>query len=224
VSQYIRLYPYLAPIYDPFARAVSSKARTEAVTLLRDAVRSCERSPPGNRHDVRVLVAGCGTGLSLLPILKISSVEWVEAVDASPEMLRRARHKVTASGRPDEARIAYRRADIRQLSYPDRAFDAGISLYVLDLLSESDQRRALRSIARVLRRGGVLITVTVARPERLHEYPWVMLADGLPSLLGGSRPTDLQPQLEEAGFTIEARMRRTQLGLASHILHSRLPE
>ena len=230
VSCYVPLYAYLARIYDPFATRVSSAARSEAIRQLRRSLRgvtpnvSGAGNVSGAANGERILVAGCGTGLSLPAILRMSTVEWVEAVDASPAMLRRAKHRATGPGRPPEARIAYRREDIRQLSYPDRTFDAAISLYVLDILCERDRRRALHSIARVLRPGGTFITATVARPERFVEYSWAVASTAIPALLGGSRPTDLRPELERAGFTVEASTRQTEYGLASHVLHSKVPE
>lgn len=229
MNQYMSLYAYLAAMYDPFARRVSSAARREAIRQFSEAVARSKQGVSGvapnasgvasGRH---VLVAGCGTGLSLPPIRAMPSVEWVEAVDASPDMLRRAKRKGNASEDPEAAPVAYRQEDIRRLSYPDDAFDAAVSLYVLDILSGSDRHQAVRSIARILRPGGVLITVTVAPPERLAEYPWAVASSIMPALLGGSRPTDLQPVLEAAGFSVEASTRRTQYALASHVLRSRL--
>lgn len=96
------LYQMLAPIYDPFAPWVSSVARKRALDCM-------------GRPEERVLVAGCGTGLSLPPLAQrwttiressrrkcttttaslrtsasASDLACIEAVDASRAMLRRA--------------------------------------------------------------------------------------------------------------------------------------
>jgi len=60
------LYQMLAPIYDPFAQWVSSTARKCAL--------DCMGRPGG-----RVLVAGCGTGLSLPPLAQ----RWTTVREAS---------------------------------------------------------------------------------------------------------------------------------------------
>ncbi len=80
------LYQMLAPIYDPFAQWVSSIARKRAL--------DCMGRPGG-----RVLVAGCGTGLSLPPLAQRWTTirETLSRENSRRENSRRKCRRTTAS-------------------------------------------------------------------------------------------------------------------------------
>lgn len=220
-----RLYHAIAPAYDAFATAVSSAARAAAVKEARRTSEKgiLEQDALGERR-VSVLVAGCGTGLSLPALSSMPTVGWIEAVDVSAAMLHRARRRIrkyTDTEADTTVRIGVRQADIRALPYPDDAFDLVLSLYVLDVLPRADRWAALRSIARVLRPGGTLITATIAPPRRPLERLWAGAARLVPILLGGAHPVDLRPMLHRAGLDIHRTSRHVQAGLPSHVIVSR---
>jgi ubiquinone/menaquinone biosynthesis C-methylase UbiE len=210
-----RLYRAIAPAYDGFATAVSSAGRAAAMQFTRTAL--ANRGPGAH-----VLLVGCGTGLSLPPLAEMPAIAWIEAVDASPAMLRRAQTRYRTMDAPS-ARAGFRQADGRSLPYPDAAFDLVLSLYMLDVLPGPDRARTLRSIARVLRPGGTLITATVAPPRRPVEHLWTGAARAFPALLGGAHPVDLRPMLQDTGFAIRATTRHVDAGLPSQVIVSRKP-
>lgn len=218
-----RLYRAIAPVYDAFATAVSSAARAVVVKDVRHLLKRVQHAALGERR-VSVLVAGCGTGLSLPALASTPTVGWIEAVDASEAMLHRTRRRIREY-MDAEANIAggigVRQADIRALPYPDDAFDLVLSLYVLDVLPRADRWTALRSIARVLRPGGTLITATIAPPRRPVERLWTRAARLAPILLGGAHPVDLRPMLRRAGLDIHRTSRHVQADLPSHVIVSR---
>ena len=95
-----------------------------------------------------VLECGCGTGRGTSHLLAASRVSQVHALDFSEQMLEEVRRKFRS------ARLQTRRADLRQLPYPDGMFDRVLAANVLQHLSPSDQRVAATEIMRVLKPGG----------------------------------------------------------------------
>lgn len=103
-------------------------------------------------RDEHVLDVGCGTGATLA-VLRDQFGCTVAGVDASPEMLARARAKL-----PD---VDLRLARAEELPFEDATFDAAVMVSVIHHL---DRSRALPEVCRVLRPGGRLV-VAVQRPE-----------------------------------------------------------
>jgi ubiquinone/menaquinone biosynthesis C-methylase UbiE len=216
-----RLYDAIAPAYDRFATAVSSAARAAAMREVRRALAEREPAALGDRG-ASVLVAGCGTGLSLPALASMPTVGWIEAVDASPAMLHRARRRIRegTSAAGNTGKVGVRNVDLRTLPYPDDAFDLVLALYVLDVLPDDNRWAALRSIVQVVRPGGTLITATVAPPRRPVERLWGGAARAFPVLLGGGHPLDLRPMLRRTGLDIHRSSRHVQAGLPSHVVVS----
>lgn len=210
-------------MYDAFAVAVSSRARAAAIQSTADVLNepdTCTEASLTRDGGTHLLLAGCGTGLSIPSLANMPDVAWIEAVDASPTMLRRARTRYRTLDAPS-ATAGFRQADCRSLTYPDDTFDLVFSLYMLDVLPRPDRVYALRSIARVLRPRGTLITATLAPPRCPVERFWTGAARVVPVLLGGGHPVDLRPALQLAGFDIGASSRHVQAGLASQVITSR---
>jgi SAM-dependent methyltransferase len=103
--------------------------------------------PDGARE---LLDAACGTGIVTRRLTAARTGLRVTGVDLTEAMVRRAAARLPG---------AVVRADSRQLPFPDEAFDAVTSVWLLHLLDDpEDVRAVVGECARVLRPGGVWVT------------------------------------------------------------------
>ncbi|MEW2131079.1 class I SAM-dependent methyltransferase [Streptomyces sp. NPDC005435] len=98
----------------------------------------------------RLLDLGCGTGTVTRRLAAARPDLRVTGLDRARAMTRRS--AVLVPG-------AILRADCRQLPFPDTTFDAVTSIWLLHLLADpADRRAVLAEVARVLRPGGTYVT------------------------------------------------------------------
>ena len=142
----------------------------------------------------RVLDVGTGPGyLALAAARLVAPGGAAVGIDASPEMVARARLRAARR----EAAVDYRVAAAEALPFEDGAFDVVVSRLVLHHLPGYVQRRALGEMARVLRPGGRLVVVDLASAAAQGAHHVV-------AHLLGSRPgagADLALLIHDAGFT-----------------------
>jgi ubiquinone/menaquinone biosynthesis C-methylase UbiE len=129
-----------------------------------------------------VLDVGCGTGS-----LAIAARRWVgpagvvEGVDASPELIARARKKAAKAG--VDARFTIGGAEA--LPFPDATFDAVLNTMVLHHLPRETRARCAREMRRVLQPGGRVLAVDFGKTagerkgliEHFHRHAGVGLHD-----------------------------------------------
>ena len=137
----------------------------------------------------RVLDLATGTADLPLAFVRHQSDLSVVGLDPSVGMLEVGRKKVSAAGQ--EARIELVEGDAQALPYDDHTFDR-ISMS-FGIRNVPDRAQALREMARVLKPGGRLAILELARPgrglmgalARLHMQYFVPVMGAL--LSGGSR-------------------------------------
>lgn len=101
-------------------------------------------------HARSLLDLACGTGIVTRRLAAARDGLRVTGVDLTDEMVRRAAARLPG---------AILRADARRLPFPDGRFDAVVSVWLLHLLSDpADVRAVVGECARVLRPGGVYVT------------------------------------------------------------------
>ena len=117
----------------------------------------------------RVLELGCGTGRITVPVVRAGA--HVVGIDRSAEMLARGRQRLRRAKLPHRARLV--RGDIRALPFRSRpGFQLVMAPYGIlqSLTRERDLAETLRSVARVLRRGGLFGIDLVPDLPRWSEY------------------------------------------------------
>lgn len=201
------VFGILAPFYDGFVRLVSSKVRN----CLGDQLAITAG------HDIATLWdVGCGTGLNATFLsARFPRAEYV-GIDASSAMLDRAPSLPTARWICSDALTWMKRQ-------PDATADVMLSTFCVDAWPEAEQHAFVAQTYRSLLPGGVIGLITVAEPHTWVERMWTCAGRLSPLVLGGSRPTNLNQLLADAGFTLLHTARVSQFGVASRLTVARRP-
>jgi phosphatidylethanolamine/phosphatidyl-N-methylethanolamine N-methyltransferase len=189
----LRTYRRYAGFYDIVFGAVFASGRREAVRRVND------------RPNQRILEVGVGTGLSL-PLFRADAR--VTGIDVSPEMLDKAREKVTRLRLTQVEMI--REMDAERLDFAADSFDAVLALYVVSVVS--DPARFGAEIRRVCRPGGRIVIVnhfsSEAGPMRRLEQALAPFA----GKIGFHADFPLDRFLAASGFTVAERKPVNLLG------------
>jgi ubiquinone/menaquinone biosynthesis C-methylase UbiE len=159
-----------------------------------------------------VLDAPCGSGASALPAAHVVGPGGsVVGADLSSALLELARAKADSAGLGN---IAFRVADMRELGYPDEAFDAVVCVFGIFFVD--DMPALAREFWRMLRPGGVL-AVTTWGPDAFEPGAtalWDAVGEVRPDLVRSFNPWDTLTTTEKlldvfrragiAGATAEA--------------------
>jgi SAM-dependent methyltransferase len=97
----------------------------------------------------RVLDVGCGTGSLSFALMDALPQARITGLDYSQAFIDYASSKAPADGR-----LVFKQGDAVSLPYDDQAFDAALSLLVLNFVP--DAQKAARELVRVTRSGGVV--------------------------------------------------------------------
>ena len=152
------------------------------------------------RPGERVLDVGCGSGFYVTELLdQVGREGSVTGVDRAPAMLAVAAKR--AEGRDN---VAFYEADATNLPVPDGAFDAAVSVQVLEYVP--DATAALAEMHRALRPGGRVVIwdvdwATVSWHTTDHARMRRLLDAWDRHLAHPALPQTLAPRLREAGFS-----------------------
>ncbi len=111
-----------------------------------------------------VLDVGCGSGWAARLFSKTAG--HVLGIDVSDEMIRVAREQSL-----DLANVEFQVASAENLPFPDNTFTHAFSME--SLYYYADMGKALREIARVLRPGGLFVTVVDLYQENAPTHQWI---------------------------------------------------
>jgi ubiquinone/menaquinone biosynthesis C-methylase UbiE len=134
-----------------------------------------------------VLDIGCGTGtLAIAAKHRVGPAARVAGVDASPEMVARARKKARGAG----AEVTFATADVENLPYAAGTFDVVLSTVMLHHLSEGARQKCIGEVRRVLKPGGRLLVLDFGGAAtqrrslagRMHHQAHFNLLEVLPQL------------------------------------------
>jgi ubiquinone/menaquinone biosynthesis C-methylase UbiE len=103
-----------------------------------------------------VLDVGCGTGsLAIAAKRRVGSGGTVRGLDASPELIVRARRKARKAG----VDVPFTNGVVEALPFPDGHFDAVLSTLMLHHLPREARQQCAREMRRVLKPGGCVLAV-----------------------------------------------------------------
>ncbi|MFI5311037.1 MAG: ubiquinone/menaquinone biosynthesis methyltransferase [Gemmatimonadales bacterium] len=145
------MFDLVAPRYDKFTRTFSyGMDQTWKAMLVSDLA---ARTPAG----ARILDLACGTGDLAFAVAAVIPGARVTGVDASARMIDLARERASTPAAP-----AFVVGDMTHLDLADGTVDAISAGYAFR--NAPDHLTALREAARVLRPGGVMVTLDFYRP------------------------------------------------------------
>lgn len=145
---------------------------------LRERLTELARLQPGES----VLDVGCGTGtLAITAKKRVGSSGAVVGIDASPEMIERAKRKALKAG----VEVQFQTAIVEALPFPDASFDVVFSTLMLHHLPRPVRELCAREMRRVAKPDGRIVAVDFATPARerkglfarLHRHGHMTLRD-----------------------------------------------
>ena len=168
-----------------------------------------------------VLELGCGTGRvaeRLLEELLPEGARYV-GLDVSETMVGLAAKRLSRFGK----RVTIRQTDgSMSLDLDHASFDRGLATYLLDLLSDTDIRLLLAEAHRALVPGGCLclasLTVGERGVSRFISRIWSGVQRLRPEWVGGCRPVEAVPFLDNSMWNLRQRNKLTAWGMASEVV------
>jgi ubiquinone/menaquinone biosynthesis C-methylase UbiE len=204
-DEIVRKYNRIASIYDLFGILMESKARQRALDIA--AIENGEK----------VLEVALGTGLNFVQILKRNPRGWVEGIDVSTKMLKRAKRRISKTGQQN---YTLHLCDCRHLPFEDGTFDILINQYMFDIFPVEDFTPILLEFKRVLKDGGRIVLVNMTKGEKWLNQIYEEIYKLKPPLLAGCRGIWVKPFLEAVGFNQIQRQFVSQLGFPSEVVRA----
>ena len=143
--------------YDIWAKLTESNAQKRCLELA------------DIRDGETILEVAVGTGLIFTQLLQHNPSGWNEGIDLTEAMLAKARTKAAQSGHNN---YRLRIGDAYNLPFGADKFDLLVNNYMFDLLPQSDFQPILQAFYRVLKPGGRLVLLNMARGE--HWYNQIL--------------------------------------------------
>lgn len=203
-----RFYDLAAPVYGFWSGLFESRATLRAYQAAHLS---------GGESVLEVAVGG---GEFYARLAKTTGLKRCVGVDLSAPMLRRTRRRLAADG---VVRHNLCRASAVCLPFERAAFDMLFNLYMLDLLLVDDVPAVLQEFGRVLKPGGRLVAVSMARQAGLVNAIWMWLYRCSPVLVGGCRPLAVAEMLVANGWRISLDEQISQSGFRSELIVAQPP-
>lgn len=200
-------YNRLSQWYDMIAGGSERKFSEEGLDLL--SVSAGET----------VLEVGCGTGHSLLTLSQqVGPAGRVYGLDLSDGMLGQARSQLDRSGMGQRTKLQC--GDAAHLPFPAESFDALFMSFTLELFDTPELPMVLEECQRVLKQGGRISVVALAKKKKLAVslYEWFHMR--LPDYVD-CRPIYVRDIMVGAGFRIADAIELIMWGLPVDVIMAR---
>lgn len=148
----------------------------------------------------QALEVAVGTGRLFAELVVRNPSGRNEGIDLSPDMLARARRRLSRLAAGQSGRL--QEGSAYDLPFESRVFDVVFNAFMLDMLPVEDFPRVLGEFNRVLKPNGTIAIACFSHGEKPVNRLWVWAAKHFPSLLTECRPVRLEKSLEEAGFEV----------------------
>jgi demethylmenaquinone methyltransferase/2-methoxy-6-polyprenyl-1,4-benzoquinol methylase len=168
-----------------------------------------------------ILEIGFATGSALVKIGRAAGENGnLCGIDLSPAMRKKAIRKLSRA--KIKSKVELKTVSATSIPCPDNTFDGIFASFVIEILDETDIAKTLSECARVLKKDGRLITVTMRQPKKPRAidrlYKWA--ARKFPDKID-CRPIDIKSFLEKAGFVVEKSCVMKMCGLGVDIVRSK---
>lgn len=201
-----RVYDRLAGVYDIWARLTESRARDRAIELAAIV------------DGQSILEVAVGTGLAFHEIVRRNPHGQNLGIDLSAGMLAKARSRMStlpAASYRLEVGTAF------DLPVQPGSIDILVNNYMFDLIPHADMDRILDEFTRVLKVGGRLVLVNMARGRSLASRIYEGIYRLSPRAMGGCRGVDMVDRLRRHRFTVDAREYHQQFLFPSEVVVAR---
>jgi ubiquinone/menaquinone biosynthesis C-methylase UbiE len=187
-------------------RAALYDVLVQIVTLGRERrLRTATLDRAGVASGSRVLDVGCGTGtLTLEAKRRAGPMGTVRGLDASPEMIARAKSKATKA----RLEVGFELASATALPVADESYDVVLCSLALHHLPRAARAAAVGEMYRALAAGGRLVIVEFARAVGWRA---ALNPIALVHRRGGDMAREAEGLLRDAGF-VELRSDRLHVG------------
>jgi phosphatidylethanolamine/phosphatidyl-N-methylethanolamine N-methyltransferase len=199
----VRAYKRWTPVYDKlFGRFLEAGIKQTSAAV--------------NRCSGRLLEVGVGTGLALphyKPSLRVTGI------DLSPDMLEKARQRVTREGLRNVEALS--EMDATEMEFPDASFDVSAAMYVLTVVP--DPQAVMHEMARVTRPGGTVIVANHFSIDKGLRGAIEKRLAGLSEFLGWRPEFPIETLLVSKQLKLEKTVPLKPFGLFSMLRFRRLP-
>jgi ubiquinone/menaquinone biosynthesis C-methylase UbiE len=183
-----RVYDRLAMVYPLSTMFFHSRAHRCALDLA------------GIEDGMRVLEVATGSGEMFRRLLKANGSGQTVGIDLSPKMA--ARTQKQARGEFPSANAHCQAVDARRMPFQDRAFDAVVCCYLLELLAAEDIIQTVHELHRVLRYKGKLALVLIGQDTPMFNRLYKVLGAVAPAFWGRQVEHRVPEIIEAADFRI----------------------